>query len=130
MEKEFEELKFLDIVGVVEEAMKILSSVTKLLASITITLLLPLSFAILSHSMITEPLSNKMITNKSLLRYEEADLFGKGNPAQPFAQLVPIYLVSSSSRPTSFAHFPHSTYYMGKSELNMPIVGFFKCSVE
>ncbi|KAH9317306.1 hypothetical protein KI387_019075, partial [Taxus chinensis] len=76
METDPEELQFLDAFGIVAEAFKILRSATKLLAAITVTLLLPLSWLVLVQSLISQPLVNKIAMNKLFLGIDT------GNPAQ------------------------------------------------
>jgi len=60
MDREPEDLQFLGSVGIIGEAFKILRSYSKLLGALTLTLILPLSFAILGHNMVSEYLLHKI----------------------------------------------------------------------
>jgi len=54
MDKDPEDLQFLGIVGIVGEAFQILRSSAKLLGAVTLTLVLPLSCAILGHHFVSD----------------------------------------------------------------------------
>lgn len=90
------ELQFLDIVGVVGEAFKILRSAAKILGAITLTLLLPLSFAILGHSLISEPLFKKIIRNKLLLPYEEGTSLEKETLHTLYVEMGELFLFEAA----------------------------------
>ncbi|GLJ55710.1 hypothetical protein SUGI_1196700 [Cryptomeria japonica] len=96
MERELGELQFLDIVGVVAEAFKILRSAAKLLCAITLTLLLPLSFAILGHSLISEPLFKKILRNKLLLPYEEGTSMEKETLHKLYVEIGELFLFEAA----------------------------------
>lgn len=71
MEKDAEELQLLGPFGIVREACNILrSSCTKLLGKFTLVLLLPLSFAVLSHTLVSEPLLRKVGWNGVIFNYQ------------------------------------------------------------
>jgi len=64
LDREPEELQFLGVVGILAEAFKILRSCVKQLGAITLTLILPLSFAILGHTLVSDPLIHKIERNE------------------------------------------------------------------
>lgn len=64
LDREPEELQFLGVVGILAEAFKILRSCLKQLAAITATLILPLSFVILGHTLVSDPLVHKIQKNE------------------------------------------------------------------
>lgn len=90
------ELQFLDIVGVVEESFKILRSAAKLLGAITLTLFLPLSFVILGHSLITEPLFKKIWRNKLLLPYEEGTAMENETLHKLYLEMAQLFLFEAA----------------------------------
>jgi len=59
MDRDPEDLQFVGIVGIVGEAFQILRSSAKLLGAVTLTLVLPLSFAILGHHFVSDYLQYK-----------------------------------------------------------------------
>ena len=67
MDREPEDLQFLGIVGIVGEAFKILQSCAKVLGALTLTLVLPLSLAILGHHFFSDHLFSEMRSN--VIRY-------------------------------------------------------------
>jgi len=60
MDREPEDLQFLGKVGIIVEAFKIVRYYAKLLGALTLTLILPLSFAILGHNLVFEYLLRKI----------------------------------------------------------------------
>lgn len=64
LDREPEELQFLGVLGILSEAFKILRSCVKQLGAITLTLILPLSFAILGHTLVSDPLIRKIDKNE------------------------------------------------------------------
>lgn len=71
MEKDAEELQLLGPFGIIREACNILrSSCTKLLGQLTLSLLLPLSFAVLSHTLVSQPLLRKIGWNGVIFNYQ------------------------------------------------------------
>lgn len=64
LDREPEELQFLGVVGILAEAFKILRSYLKQLSAITATLILPLSFVILGHTLVSDPLVQKIQKNE------------------------------------------------------------------
>ncbi|KAH9317308.1 hypothetical protein KI387_019077, partial [Taxus chinensis] len=99
MERDLDELQLLDAFGIVAEAFKILRSATKLLAAITVTLLLPLSFPILVQSLFSQPLLNKIAMNKLLLGIEagnsaqEKTLHNLHSEEAKLFLIVPVYKI-------------------------------------
>lgn len=68
-----EELRFLNIWGLVRESVKVLLSHTKLFIALTLTLILPLCVVGLGHHLITEPIANR-------ISWDEIELsFGQPN---------------------------------------------------
>jgi len=70
MDREPEDLQFLGIFGIVGEGFKILRSCAKLLGSLTVTLILPLCFAILGHQLVSEYLLYKIRWNELFYQLE------------------------------------------------------------
>lgn len=64
LDREPEELQFLGVFGILAEAFKILRSCLKQLGAITATLILPLSFVILGHTLVSDPLIRKIQKNE------------------------------------------------------------------
>jgi len=60
MDREPEDLQFFGSVGIIREAFKILRSYATLLGVLTLTLILPLSFAILGHDLVSKYLFHKL----------------------------------------------------------------------
>ncbi|KAH9315608.1 hypothetical protein KI387_024235, partial [Taxus chinensis] len=70
MDKEQEELQFVGSWGILREAFNVLRSSLKHFMAITFTLILPLSFLILGHTLISDPLITKILTNEETLAGE------------------------------------------------------------
>eukprot|EP01018_Ginkgo_biloba_P012397 Gb_17606 [translate_table: standard] len=64
MDTEPEELQFLGSFGILREAYKIMRSCSRILGALTLTLILPLSFIILGHTLVSEPLFHKIHENE------------------------------------------------------------------
>jgi len=77
MDREPEDLQFLGSVGIIKEAFKILRSYAKLLGAITLTLILPLSFAILGHNLVSEYMLNKIRWNEMFYQMEAGSPAGE-----------------------------------------------------
>jgi len=77
MDREPEDLQFLGTVGIIGEAFKILRSCAKLLGALTLTLILPLCFAILGHQLVSEYLLNKIRWNEMFYRVEAGSPAGE-----------------------------------------------------
>eukprot|EP01018_Ginkgo_biloba_P012394 Gb_08950 [translate_table: standard] len=75
MDSDPEELQFLGAFGILKESSKIMRSCARLLAAITLTLILLLSLAILGHTLVSNYLLNKIQQNE--IEY----LMEDGNPA-------------------------------------------------
>eukprot|EP01018_Ginkgo_biloba_P012395 Gb_08949 [translate_table: standard] len=75
MDSDPEELQFLGAFGILKESSKIMRSCARLLGAITLTLVLPLSLAILGHIFVSNYLSNKIQQNE--IEY----LMDDGSPA-------------------------------------------------
>eukprot|EP00252_Welwitschia_mirabilis_P013500 TRINITY_DN29697_c0_g1_i1.p1 TRINITY_DN29697_c0_g1~~TRINITY_DN29697_c0_g1_i1.p1 ORF type:complete len:332 (+),score=15.82 TRINITY_DN29697_c0_g1_i1:207-1202(+) len=70
LDREPEELQFLGVGGILVEAIKILRACGRLLGLITATFILPLSFALLGHTLITDPLINKIRRNEFIFEHQ------------------------------------------------------------
>lgn len=70
MDKEPEDQQFLGVMGIAGEAFKVLHRYAKLLGTLTLTLILPLCFAILGHSLVSEYLLSKILWNEIFYRVE------------------------------------------------------------
>jgi hypothetical protein len=77
MDREPEDLQFLGIVGIIGSAFKILRSCAKLLGSLTLTLILPLCFAILGHQLVSEYLLYKIHWNEMFYQVENGTPAGE-----------------------------------------------------
>lgn len=60
MDTEPEELRFLNIFGILRESFKVLLSHTKLFIALTLTLIIPLCVVGLGHTLITEPIARRI----------------------------------------------------------------------
>ncbi|KAI5058717.1 hypothetical protein GOP47_0026887 [Adiantum capillus-veneris] len=68
-----EELGFLSIWGLVKESVKVFRSHTKLFIALTLTLILPLCVVGLGHSLITEPILNRISWDQFQLAFGRPD---------------------------------------------------------
>lgn len=68
MDTEPEELRFLNIFGILRESFKVLLSHTKLFIALTLTLIIPLCVVGLGHTLITEPISGRIMWDRFLAR--------------------------------------------------------------
>jgi hypothetical protein len=67
MDREQEEMQFLGLFGIYNEACKIMYSWRKLLGQITLALILPLSFIFLAHIEVAEVLFSKIVHNEIVM---------------------------------------------------------------
>jgi hypothetical protein len=70
MDREPEDHQFLGVMGISGEAFKILRSYAKLLGTLTLTLVLPLSFAILGHNLVSDYLLYEIRWNEIFYQVE------------------------------------------------------------
>jgi len=77
MDREPEDLQFLGVAGIVGEALKILRSCAKLLGALTLTLILPLCFAILGHHLVFKYLLYKIRWNEMFYQIEAGSPAGE-----------------------------------------------------
>ncbi|KAJ7520887.1 hypothetical protein O6H91_19G027800 [Diphasiastrum complanatum] len=64
-------MQFLGVVGIIKESFKILVRYVRLLSALALVLVLPLSFAVLAHTLVSNPLIHKIKYNESELNAEE-----------------------------------------------------------
>lgn len=67
MDTEPEELHVLDLAGIFRESFRILKSYSKLFASLTSTLILPLCFMLLAHHLVSSPLVHRIRRDESII---------------------------------------------------------------
>lgn len=77
MDKEPEEMQHLGVIGVIEEAFKLMRSYGRLLASLTTTLVLPFCFVVLAHHLISDPLRHKISRQNDLAEAEAGTVAGE-----------------------------------------------------
>jgi len=77
MDREPEDLQFFGSVGIIGEALKILRSYAELLGALTLTLILPLSFAILEHNLVSEYWLYKIRSNEMFYQVEAGSPAGE-----------------------------------------------------
>ncbi|XP_024529919.1 uncharacterized protein LOC9660321 [Selaginella moellendorffii] len=73
MDMDVEEMQFLGFFGFFKESFKLLVRHARLMAWFALILVLPLSFALLGHTLVTDPLLNRIRLNEEMLAVERSD---------------------------------------------------------
>jgi len=114
MDREPEDLQFVGIVGIVGEAFKILRSFAKLLGAITLTLILPLCFAILGHQLVSKYLLNEIRWNEMAGQRTTREVTWEWTELFAFLAAYEVFVFAFSLLSTAAVVYTVASIYTGK----------------